>query len=119
PATRSSIPCPLPTRLRSSEANRRQIERAYHMVMATGNRRVGVLGMAFKAGTDDLRESPMVALIEMLIGKGMELSIYDGHVSKAQLMGSNREFIEREIPHVWTLMKPTVEDVLDRKSTRL
>lgn len=99
------------------ESNRKQIERAYHMVMATGNRRVGVLGMAFKAGTDDLRESPMVALIEMLIGKGMELSIYDGHVSKAQLMGSNREFIEREIPHVWTLMKPTVEDVLKSSDT--
>ena len=99
------------------ESNRKQIERAYHMVMATGNRRIGVLGMAFKAGTDDLRESPMVALIEMLIGKGMELAIYDGHVSKAQLMGSNREFIEREIPHIWSLMKPSVDDVMTASDT--
>lgn len=99
------------------ESNRKQIERAYHMVMATGNRRIGVLGMAFKAGTDDLRESPMVALIEMLIGKGMELAIYDGHVSKAQLMGSNREFIEAEIPHIWSLMKSSVDDVMAASET--
>lgn len=99
------------------ESNRKQIERAYHMVMATGNRRIGVLGLAFKPGTDDLRESPMVTLIEMLIGKGMELAIYDGHVSQAQLIGSNREFIEREIPHIWSLMKPSVDDVLAASET--
>ena len=80
--------------------------------MAAGSRRVGVLGLAFKAGTDDLRESPMVALIEMLMGKGYQLAIYDRDVSQANLIGANREYIEREIPHIWTLMRNDIADVL-------
>jgi GDP-mannose 6-dehydrogenase len=99
------------------ESNRAQIERAYHMVMATGHRRVGILGMTFKAGTDDLRESPMVALIEMLIGKGRDLTIYDRDVSRAQLMGSNREYIEREIPHIWSLVRSSVSEVVEAAET--
>ena len=95
------------------ESNERQIERAYEMVLAGGSRRVGVLGLAFKAGTDDLRESPMVALVERLIGKGMQLSIYDADVRRANLMGANREYIEREIPHIWSLMRASVREVLD------
>jgi GDP-mannose 6-dehydrogenase len=69
------------------DSNQRQIDRAFRMVMAAEGRRVGVLGLAFKAGTDDLRESPMVALIEMLIGKGREVSIYDPYVREANLTG--------------------------------
>jgi GDP-mannose 6-dehydrogenase len=99
------------------ESNRRQVQRAYDMVLATGQRRVGVLGLAFKAGTDDLRESPMVALIEMLIGKGLQLAIYDKDVSSANVIGANREYIEREIPHIWSLMRPTVREVLDSAET--
>ena len=99
------------------ESNRKQIERAYQMVMAAGQRRIGVLGLAFKAGTDDLRESPMVSLIEMLIGKGMDLAIYDQHVSSANVIGANKEYVEREIPHIWTLMRPTVSDVLTHADT--
>ena len=95
-------------------SNRRQIERAFEMIVATGQKRVGMLGMSFKAGTDDLRESPVVKLIEMLIGKGMQLCIYDRDVMRAQLMGSNREFIESEIPHIWSLMCDRLEDVLER-----
>jgi len=99
------------------ESNRKQIQRAYDMVLATGQKRVGVLGLAFKAGTDDLRESPMVSLIEMLIGKGMQLAIYDRDVSSANLIGANREYIEREIPHIWSLMRPTVREVVESADT--
>jgi GDP-mannose 6-dehydrogenase len=94
------------------ESNRRQIDRAFHMVQATGARRIGVLGLAFKAGTDDLRESPMVTLIEMLIGKGAQLAIYDPYVRSATLMGANKEYIEREVPHVWSLMRASMDEVL-------
>ncbi|MFN8580283.1 MAG: UDP-glucose/GDP-mannose dehydrogenase family protein [Gemmatimonadaceae bacterium] len=92
--------------------NEQQITRAYEMVMATGNKRVGVLGLAFKAGTDDMRESPMVTLIERLIGKGIQLTIYDKEVTSARLIGANKEYVEREIPHIWSLMRPTIADVL-------
>lgn len=98
-------------------SNRQQIERAADMVLRAGNRRVGVLGLSFKEGTDDLRESPMVALAEILIGKGMQLAIYDPLVSQAGLMGANREFIERHIPHIWSLMHESLDSVIDQSDT--
>jgi GDP-mannose 6-dehydrogenase len=95
------------------ESNRLQVARAVEMVVRTGKKRVGVLGFSFKAGTDDLRESPMVSLIETLIGKGFQLALYDRHVSLARLFGANKEYIEREIPHISQLMRAGIEEVLD------
>ncbi|MCG8469396.1 MAG: UDP-glucose/GDP-mannose dehydrogenase family protein [Gemmatimonadetes bacterium] len=94
------------------ETNAGQVDRAARMILETGARRVGLLGLSFKEGTDDLRESPMVALAETLIGKGIELQIYDRNVREAGLIGANRAYIEAHIPHIWSLMTESVEDAV-------
>ena len=98
-------------------SNRLQIQRAVDMVTKAGHKNVGILGFSFKAGTDDLREAPMVLLIETLIGKGYELAIYDRDVSLAKLFGANKEYIEREIPHISQLMRGSISEVLGASDT--
>ena len=93
-------------------SNQQQIDIAYQMVRRTNCKRIGVLGFSFKAGTDDLRESPMVELVERMIGKGYQVAVYDKNVSLANLQGANRAYIEQEIPHIASLMCTSVEDVL-------
>jgi GDP-mannose 6-dehydrogenase len=86
------------------ESNDLHIDHAMNMIRATGKRRIGLMGLSFKAGTDDLRESPIVTLAEYLIGKGYELAIYDRNVQLASLVGANKEYILDHIPHISRLM---------------
>jgi GDP-mannose 6-dehydrogenase len=89
-------------------SNTAHIEHAIEQVLASGKRRVGMLGLSFKAGTDDLRESPLVIMAERFIGKGLQLSIYDPQVNVARLIGANRRFIEESIPHIASVMTSDV-----------
>jgi GDP-mannose 6-dehydrogenase len=93
-------------------SNERQIDRAFRLVTSKGKKRIGVLGFSFKAGTDDLRESPLVELIERLLGKGYDLRLYDRNVNLASLRGANRDFILNHIPHISKLMVSTLEDAI-------
>src|SRR5690606_11658717 len=93
-------------------SNKPQIEKAVEIVTSFGKRRIGLLGLAFKAETDDLRESPRVMLAETLIGKGYQLSIYDRNVEYARVHGAYRDYINAKIPHVSSLLKSDLDEVL-------
>jgi GDP-mannose 6-dehydrogenase len=93
-------------------SNEGQIERVFRTIEATGKRRVGLLGLSFKPGTDDLRESPMVALAERLLGRGFELMIYDPQVAVSRLLGANRAYVDQRIPHLSRLMASSARAVV-------
>lgn len=94
-------------------SNEIQIRRGLQLIMREGRKRVGVLGFSFKSGTDDLRESPLIDVIERLLGKGYDLRIYDNNVRIASLIGANRDFIINRIPHISRLMVDCIDAVLD------
>jgi GDP-mannose 6-dehydrogenase len=94
------------------KSNARHIEAAVNMIVSSGRKPVGLAGLSFKAGTDDLRESPHVTLAERLIGKGWNLRIYDPRVRLAQLTGSNRAYIEKTIPHMASLLCDDARDLI-------
>src|ERR1041385_3816244 len=93
-------------------SNRLQVEHAFDEVLDTGRKRIGLLGFSFKEGTDDLRESPIVTLAEMLIGKGLCLKIYDKNVSLARLGGANKKYIEEQIQHLSSLMVGSIDELI-------
>jgi GDP-mannose 6-dehydrogenase len=94
-------------------SNSAHVQRGIDLVLKEGRRKVGVLGFSFKAGTDDLRESPLVELIERLIGKGYDLAVFDRNVNLARLTGANRDYILNHVPHIAKLMRESIDDVLD------
>jgi GDP-mannose 6-dehydrogenase len=93
-------------------SNDEHLRRAFDLVAATGRRKIGLFGLSFKPGTDDLRESPLVELAERLLGKGYELRIYDANVTLSRLMGANREYIDSRLPHLGDLLSSSVDEVL-------
>jgi GDP-mannose 6-dehydrogenase len=94
-------------------SNTLQIEKAIQMVLDTGKKNVGLLGLSFKPGTDDLRGSPLVVLAERLLGKGLRLKIYDSNVSLARLRGANKRYISHEIPHLSRLMVASLAELIE------
>ncbi|MBK8401732.1 MAG: UDP-glucose/GDP-mannose dehydrogenase family protein [Propionivibrio sp.] len=94
------------------QSNRNHLDLAVQKLLATGKRKIGFVGLSFKTGTDDLRESPLVTLAEQLIGKGVQLSIYDPEVHLAGLLGANRSFIEKHLPHIGQMMRAEIEEVI-------
>ncbi len=98
-------------------SNRLQVNRGLQMILDKGNRKIGILGLSFKAGTDDLRESPLIEVVEGLLGKGYDLRAYDKSVRIAGLVGANRDFILNRIPHISKLMVETIDDVLQHAET--
>jgi GDP-mannose 6-dehydrogenase len=95
-------------------SNRMQVQHAIDRVVDTGKRKIGLFGFSFKAGTDDLRESPLVILAEALLGKGYELAIYDRNVSIARLVGANKQYIEEQIPHLSRHLCDTIDEVINQ-----
>jgi GDP-mannose 6-dehydrogenase len=92
--------------------NELQIKRAVDLIIGLNKKRIGFLGLSFKAGTDDLRNSPAVTVVEALIGKGCEVAIYDRNVQASRLTGTNKEYIDEHIPHLWSLIVGDIDELI-------
>ncbi|MCX7626113.1 MAG: UDP-glucose/GDP-mannose dehydrogenase family protein [Candidatus Sumerlaeaceae bacterium] len=103
---------PVPVLRNIQESNRRHIEFGIRLIQRTGKKKIGLLGLSFKEGTDDLRESPLVVLVETLLGKGYSIKIYDRNVNLAKLMGANKAYIEKQIPHISQLFVASLDDII-------
>jgi len=110
-ATRADVSVPILSHVLAS--NDTHLRRAVDAIIATDVRKIGIFGLAFKGGTDDLRESPLVELAERLLGKGYDIRIYDANVTVSRLLGANREYIDGMLPHLGDLLSGSVDDVLD------
>jgi GDP-mannose 6-dehydrogenase len=93
-------------------SNQAHIEQAVERILSEGKRKIGCLGLSFKSGTDDLRESPLLHVVKRLLGEGCEVQIYDRNVSWSCVYGANKQFAESEIPHIASLLRPTLEEVV-------
>lgn len=98
------------------ESNRRQVYRVAHKLLEYKGQKIAILGLSFKGGTDDLRESPTVELVEFALGKGFTIGIFDRHVALAKLFGANKEFITNQIPHISTLLSNSLTDLINASS---
>jgi GDP-mannose 6-dehydrogenase len=99
------------------ESNERQKRVALQMIRRAGSKKIGLLGLSFKHDTDDLRESPAVELVETLVGKGYDVAVFDPNVTLSTLVGSNKAYVERELPHLSKLMRSSVDEVLSHADT--
>jgi GDP-mannose 6-dehydrogenase len=95
-------------------SNQKHVQQAIQMVERTHKKKIGILGLSFKAGTDDLRESPTITLAETLIGRGYQVCIFDDKVQLSRLIGANKSFLEKELPHISTLLCASVEELLEK-----
>ena len=102
----------LPMQAAITASNRAHIELAIAKVAATAKRRIGMIGLSFKTGTDDLRESPLVLLAEHFIGKGCTILVYDPEVHLSNLLGANRRYIEQHLPHIGSLIRNDIAEVI-------
>ena len=109
-AKQNDVEMPMLSNILSS--NQAHLQLTLAKVLATGCKRIGFIGLSFKTGTDDLRESPLVILAEQLIGKGMRLSVYDPEVHLAQLLGANRRYVDQHLPHIGQLVRAEIASVI-------
>jgi GDP-mannose 6-dehydrogenase len=95
------------------KSNDIQKKNAFNLITKTGKKKIGILGLSFKSGTDDLRYSPIVEVIEQLYGKGFEIRIFDKNVILSRLVGKNKSFIEEKLPHISQMLSETLRDVIE------